>query len=369
MRKALLRAQDIAYRTVIRPFLFASSAQHAHDQMIARLPALDQSDMFIHAAHLIRRTLRQPQPVHVGGVDLPYPSILAAGLVKGHGFTSEADAISAVQHGENIIPGWRVIPALLGAVEFGSYTRQPRTGNAGVVIWRDSATRSTQNRVGLKNPGAVAAAAFLAQNQAELPPVYGINIAISPGATGTDDQTQDIAESLSIFLDAGLHPSWFTLNVSCPNTEDDPTGNQTEALTRALCQTAVDRLQDVQIPLWVKISPDLAPEQYDILMQVFADVGVAAVIATNTLGQPAPTDSALQAGVAGGRLHRHALDAAAHLAACSQNLQASIDVIGCGGIMTREDFVRYRALGIQAVQYYSALVYHGPLAAYLFERG
>ena len=29
-----------------------------------------------------------------------------------------------------------------------------------------------------------------------------------------------------------LIPNWFTLNVSCPNTEDDPTGNQTEAYTR-----------------------------------------------------------------------------------------------------------------------------------------
>lgn len=369
MRRALLWAQDIAYRTAVRPFLFTGSAQKAHDQMIARLPALDQANTFIRAAHLIRRALRQPQPVRVGGVDLHYPSIVAAGLVKGHGFATEDDAMSAVQRSENIVPGWRAIPALLGAVEFGSYTRQPRTGNPGVVIWRDTATCSTQNRVGLKNPGAAAAAAFLALNQANLPPVYGINIAVSPGITAVDDQTQDLTECLDLFLNAGLHPSWFTLNVSCPNTEDDPTGNQTEALTQALCRTAIERLHSAEIPLWVKISPNLTPAQYNILMRVFAEEGVAAVIATNTLGQPAPTDSTLQAGVGGGRLHRHALAAVTHLIACNRALSNPVDIIGCGGVMTREDFVRFRALGINAVQYYSALVYHGPFAAYLFERG
>ena len=42
----------------------------------------------------------------------------------------------------------------------------------------DPATRSTQNRVGLKNPGAQAAAAFLARNKTQLPTTYGINIAV-----------------------------------------------------------------------------------------------------------------------------------------------------------------------------------------------
>ncbi len=92
---------------------------------------------------------------------LPHPLIVAAGLVKGDGFASEAEALAAVARGRNIMPGWRSLPALVGAVEFGSFTRWPRLGNPGCVVWRDMATRSMQNRVGLRNPGATAAAAFL----------------------------------------------------------------------------------------------------------------------------------------------------------------------------------------------------------------
>ena len=61
--------------------------------------------------------------------------------------------------GRDVVPGWRSLPALVGAVEFGSYTRHPRLGNPGRVVWRDHATRSMQNRIGLRNPGARAAAA------------------------------------------------------------------------------------------------------------------------------------------------------------------------------------------------------------------
>src|SRR5690606_3042156 len=90
-------------------------------------------------------------PVKVGRVDLPFPAILAAGFVKGTGFATEDEALQAVESGENIIPGWRTMPNLVGAVEFGSFTRYPRLGNPGTVIWREVGTKSTQNRVGLRN--------------------------------------------------------------------------------------------------------------------------------------------------------------------------------------------------------------------------
>ena len=139
----------------------------------------------------------------------------------------------AVSEGRNIIPGWRLVPALAGPVEFGSFTRYPRLGNPGTVVWRNAATQSTQNRVGLRNPGARAAAIFLGQRRSQLPKEFGINIAVSPGVEDIDEQTRHVVESLAFFLDAGVHPSWFTLNLSCPNTEDDPQGRQLEAETQA----------------------------------------------------------------------------------------------------------------------------------------
>ncbi len=274
---------------------------------------------------------------------LHHPLILAAGFVKGEGFVDEAAAQRALTR--NIIPGWRTMPLLVGAVEFGSFTRYPRLGNPGVVVWRDPATRSTQNRVGLKNPGARAAAEFLAQRRRDLPPIFGINIAVSPGVTDADQERREVLKSLQAFLERDVRPSWFTLNLSCPNTEDDPGSHQTEARARALCAAVVELLSAQQIPLWVKISPALADEQYRVLLRAFAETGVAAVIATNTLAAPAPDDApeGVTAGLAGGSLHQAALRAVALLTDEKAARGYDLDVIACGGVLDGATFRAFAA--------------------------
>jgi dihydroorotate dehydrogenase len=271
-----------------------------------------------------------------------------------------------VTHNTNIMPGWKIIPALLGAVEFGSFTRYPRMGNHGIVMWRDELTQSTQNRVGLKNPGIRLAAQFLAQRWAELPPIWGLNIAVTPGVTDDAQAVQEVVESITIVLQQ-IQPTWFTLNISCPNTEDDPSGQQTEQKTRLLCRAAVAALHEAQIPLWVKISPDLSETQYALLLRVFQEEGVAAVIATNTLAQPAPNDASVNAGVGGGKLHTAAMTAVAHLAVAKIRQQATIDIIGCGGLLNGNSYRDFKTLGVEVVQYWSALVFRGPLAAPIIE--
>jgi dihydroorotate dehydrogenase len=266
--------------------------------------------------------------------------------------------------GENIIPGWRSLPRLVGPVEIGSFTRWPRAGNPGVVVWRDAPTQSTQNRVGLKNPGARAAAAFLARGRHNLPRVYGINIAVSPGVDDPAQEQSEIVAALDAFLSLGIVPSWFTLNLSCPNTEDDPTGRQTEDRTRLAVRAALACIGGAA-PLWVKLGPDLSREQYCALLRALADEGARAVIATNTLGQPAPDGSGLLAGVGGGRLHQRALEVAALLAGEIQSRGYPLDVIGCGGVLDGRTWAAFSQIGVRAVQYWSALVYRGPLAAAL----
>jgi dihydroorotate dehydrogenase len=363
-RTAALQVSKLAYQAA-RPMLFRRSAQQAHEDLLHLLTLLDQSNT-VQAALRAAQQLAFPNvPRHIGGVDLPHTMILGAGLVKGLGFDEERDALAAARRGHNLIPGWRTLPSLVGPVEFGSYTRWPRMGNRGQVIWRRVATRSTQNRVGLKNPGAVGAAAFLARHQQHLPPVYGINIAVSPGVVGTNRETRDVLESMRAFTARGVYPSWFTLNLSCPNTDDDPQANQTEAKAREMCSAIVAQLAQngLTIPLWVKVGPALAPDQYAALMRAFAETGVRAVVATNTLAKRAPDGTT--AGVGGGVLHREAVRAAGHLMAAREQHGLPVDVIGCGGVQDPASLFDFTRLGVVAVQYWSALVYRGPLAAAL----
>lgn len=367
IRELVLAVNKYGYAG-LRQLLFRRPAQEWHERILDTLAKADASAMQCTLAEGVHQLSFKKQVISKGGVQLTHPFILGAGFVKGLGFSSETEALHAVEHGINIIPGWKSMPKLVGLVEFGSFTRYPRIGNEGTVMWRDVATQSTQNRIGLKNPGVEAAASFLLTHMLELPHIFGINIAVSP-AVDDAQAVVDVRESLNAFLKRGVIPNWFTLNISCPNTEDDPSGNQTEHLTRSLCETALETITQAgfNTPLWVKLGPDLADSQYRLLMALFDSLGVKAVVATNTLGQPTPIDATVQAGVGGGRLHAHALKTAIFLQSEKQQHGYAVDIIGCGGVIDGEHYLNYKAHGIPVVQYWSALVFRGPLAGAIIE--
>ena len=171
--------------------------------------------------------------------------------------------------------------------------------------------------------------------------------------------------ALDLFLERDLRPAWLTLNLSCPNTEDDPGGHQTEARTRDLCRAVIERLG--AIPLWVKLGPTLADEQYRVLLRVFHETGVRAIVATNTLPEPSPPAPDVLAGIGGGRLHTRALEVAALLLDDRARHGYTVDVIGGGGVLDGATLDDFRRLGIPALQYWSALIYRGPLAAAVIE--
>jgi dihydroorotate dehydrogenase len=365
-RTLFLRANRLGYDGLVRPLIFRRSAQEGHLHMQRWLRRLDAKSVqpLLGAAHDLAFTTH---PVAVGGVGLDSPLILAAGLVKGEGFTTEEVARRAVQRGRNIMPGWRGIPRLVGPVEFGSFTRWPRLGNPGTVVWRDVTTRSSQNRIGLRNPGALAAAGFLAARAPELPAQFGINIAVSPGVDDPAAQAEEVGASFRAFLDRGVVPTWFTLNLSCPNTEDDPGNHQTAAQARIVCGAALEMIRagGHTVPLWVKLGPNLAHEQYGALLRVFAETGVRAVVATNTLSMPSPNDPDVMAGVGGGQLHAQAVVIAALLMAQTAAHGYDLDVVGCGGVLDGATYRDFVTLGVSAAQYWTALIYRGLLAAAL----
>ena len=367
-RRFLLSGYDVLYKLIVRPLLFSVSSAVSHALLIRFLRWCDHSLLLVFLFSLLRLMTMRSINFVAGNVKLAHPLIVAAGLVKGDGFASEDEAWRALQNGDNIIAGWRSVPALLGAVEFGSFTRYPRLGNSGTVLWRDVSTQSTQNRVGLKNPGALAAAEFLAQRRHQLPKVFGINLAVSP-QTLLEQEALDLKASLEAFLRRHVVPSWFTLNLSCPNTEDDPQCHQTAETAERLCAVMLDTLRsyNLDVPLWVKISPNLSTQQLEALMRVFTELGVSAVVATNTLPCPAPDLPDVTAGIGGGRLFPAAYKTVQHLVHIATKYEDPPDIIACGGIIDGRSYRAYQMLGVRAAQYWSALVYRGLLAAALIE--
>lgn len=340
----------------------------AHACTVSTLRVADGLPGAARIARSIRGLLMPSESVRVGGVDLPSPLIVAAGLVKGDGFAHEDAALAAVRAGRDIVPGWRIGPALLGPVEFGSYTRHPRLGNRGRVLWRDVDGGWMQNRIGLRNPGARAAAAHLARHAAELPAVWGLSLSVSPGVDDLGRSRDEVAEAAGCFAAAfaGLEtgPAWLTLNLSCPNTEDDPRGNQSAELALALCGALA---QQADWPLWVKLGPDLADQQLAALVEAFGATSVRAVVATNTLAAPDP-DGTGSAGLSGSRLRPRALDTVVRLKRAIDDTGVALDIVAGGGILDGADLRAYRDAGAVAAMVYTALVLRGPLAGALILR-
>jgi dihydroorotate dehydrogenase len=360
-----------AYRLAWRPaavLVRGRDAEVGHARTVALMRRADGSDRLLTLARLVNRVAFPARPTEVGGVTLPHPVVVAAGLVKGDGYATEAEAMAAVQRGRDIVPGWRSVPALIGAVEFGSFTRHPRPGNLGRVLWRDDATRSMQNRVGLRNPGASAAAAYLRSVAPRLPAVWGVNLAVSPGVDDVEQAALELGEAASAFQEAfegQVHPpAWYTLNLSCPNTADDPHGRQSEALAGRL---AAALHGTVSAPVWAKIGPDLSERQLEGLVSAFVGAGVRAVVATNTVARPTPHRDAV-AGISGARLRPLALATVTRLAAIAASRSADLDIVGSGGILSGAHLRAFQAAGARAVMLYSALVFRGPLAGALVLR-
>lgn len=363
----MLGLYELAWKPVAR-VIRRTDAMTAHARTVSLLRATDRIPPLVPLARLANRAAFPERPRQVGGVELPYPLIVAAGLVKGDGFAAEDEALEAVRAGRDIVPGWRLIPALVGPVEFGSYTCHPRLGNRGRVLWRDSDAGWMQNRVGLRNPGARAAAAHLARHAADLPPLWGLNLAVSPGLEDLGRSRAEIIAAAGFFTEAfaGLEagPSWLTLNLSCPNTEDDPRGNQSADLAAELCGALVAA---VPMPVWVKIGPDLSDRQLAGLVSAFSETGVRAVVATNTWAQPVPHGEGL-AGVSGTRLRSLALDTVRRLGAQVKTSGANLDIVAGGGILCGADLLAFETAGAKAAMLYTALVLRGPLAGAIILR-
>ncbi len=364
LTQVLLDGYQVLY-LVLRSVLFTLEAGTSHKVVQDLLARWDQQDKLQFVLRLLARWLRPAAPVEVGGVMLPQPFILAAGWVKGEGYDNEVRALAAVVKDTALLPGWRTLPHLVGPVEFGSYTRWPRHGNAGVTMWRIRGNSSLGNRVGLKNAGIRAVASFLSLHKARLPACYGINIAVTPGVEDPKLIGQELTESLAYLFDASIAPSWLTLNVSCPSLEEDPSLHQTEEAVRAVLQAA--RLETpVYVPIWIKVSPGLPASQYRLLLDMCDEFGVKAIVATNSLQQV--DKEGTHWGLGGGALAQEARQALIKLVTLKRIHGHAVDIVACGGIMAGRDVHFLAQLDIKAWQYQSALVYRGPLAATLIYR-
>ena len=271
----------------------------------------------------------------VAGLSLQNPVGLAAGYDK------NATAIAPLSR------------AGFGFVEVGAATPLPQPGNPKPRLFRLTEDRAVINRFGFNNEGAEAIAARLAARKPGPVPV-GLNL----GANKTSENRA--ADFAKVLATCGPHVDFATVNVSSPNTEKLRDLQGPAALAALLAGVMEARAQLPRpIPIFLKIAPDLTPDDLAQIAEVALASGLSGIIATNTTLSREGLNSASKGetgGLSGAPLFEKSTRVLAQL---SQLTKGRLPLIGVGGISTPEQAYEKIRAGASAVQLYSAMVYQG----------
>ena len=373
------------YRSLLRPALFRFEPETAHEFALQALAA----SLGTGAARRLaaRRFARSPfGEIGRFGLSFKNPVGLAAGFDKNGKVARQLAALG------------------FGFVEVGTVTHLAQPGNPRPRLFRLPADRALVNRLGFNNEGAAALAARIAR-EGKPDCVLGVNIGKSR-AVAVEEAAADYLASFDLvrpFAD------YVAVNVSSPNTPGLRELQRADAL-ESLLTTIQDRNREAHalaaggagaepsgaggdsadtggeaspvanggpsnaggnvgpVPLLVKVAPDLAGGELEMIVDVALRAGIAGVIATNTttardglrLTAPERVAACGAGGLSGGPLRARSTEVVASLYRLSRG---RLTIVGVGGVFTARDAWEKICAGASLVQIYTGFVYQGAAAA------
>ncbi len=324
-----------------REILFEMDAERAHDLAMNLLARLQNTPM-----QCLWSTPRVDDPVRVAGVQFPNRLGLAAGLDKNGRCIDGLGAMG------------------FGFIEVGTVTPKAQPGNPKPRIFRLPAKRALINRLGFNNEGLEAflnhvkrAHSFRASGG-----VVGLNIGKN-AATPIERATDDYLAGLDAVYP---HADYVTVNISSPNTQNLRTLQSDAALDGLLSalherHLSLQAAHDRQVPLFLKIAPDLNEAQIDMIAKALLRHGMSGVIASNTTVSREAVQGLPHADEAGGLSGWPVFEKSNDVIRSLRSaLGPNFPIIGVGGVLSAQDAVEKIRCGADLVQIYTGLIYRGP---------
>lgn len=324
-----------------RPFLFGLDPEAAHELTLGSIARLQNTP-----AQCLWAQARVADPVSVAGLRFPNRIGLAAGLDKNGRCIDGLGAMG------------------FGFIEVGTVTPKAQPGNPKPRMFRLPLAHALINRLGFNNEGLPA---FLANVQRARSfraagGVLGLNIGKN-AATPIERAADDYLIGL-----AGVYPhaDYVTVNISSPNTQNLrslQSDDALDALLGALTERreALAREHARQVPMFLKIAPDLDDAQVRAIAATLKRHGLHGVIATNTTISREAVKGQLHAEEQGGLSGSPVLAASNRvIGALRSELGTGFPIIGAGGVMSGADARSKLAAGADLVQIYTGLIYQGP---------
>ncbi|MFL2483656.1 MAG: quinone-dependent dihydroorotate dehydrogenase [Verrucomicrobia bacterium] len=324
---------------IARSILFKFEAEKAHHLTINGLRAMQ----LLGITSLMTPRVKN-NSIKVMGLTFPNRIGLAAGLDKsGHcinGFGSMG----------------------FGFVEIGTITPRPQSGNPQPRLFRLKNHEAIINRMGFNNPGIDKAIDNVTKSAKGYDGIVGINIGknkITPNEKALEDYMILLRKAYGI-------ADYITINVSSPNTSglrELQSPEFARGLLSALMKERNNLREDhgKNVPIAVKLDPDMSHEQINLLADLFLELKIDAVIATNTTISRDEVKkhhlASEQGGLSGKPIHSKSNEAISKFYGA---LNDDIPIIGVGGISSKKDAEEKIAAGAKLLQIYTGLVYQGP---------
>lgn len=334
----------LLYRTALRPFLFRSDPEEAHERAIHWLRQLSDRPRFCRAV-AAWFSAAYPDPVELWGLCFPNPVGLAAGMDKDGACAPAMEALG------------------FGFLEVGTVTPEGQPGNPRPRLFRFPKEGALINRMGFNNAGATAMSARLtatfSREKRRIP--LGINIGKAK-ATPLEEALKDYQTCMSRLVTVA---DYFVINVSSPNTPELRRLQGPDFL-RALCRGLMERGRELAgqqgrrpWPLLLKIAPDNSFAEIDAMLEILLEAGFAGIVATNTtVARQGALSHVQEAGGLSGRpLEDRATAVVRHV---HRVTEGKLPIIGVGGIHNVESARAKLDAGASLIQVYTAFVYEGP---------
>jgi dihydroorotate dehydrogenase len=276
---------------------------------------------------------------NVAGMRFSNPVGLAAGFDK-NGLFLQAMAVLGFSH-----------------IEVGTITPRPQSGNPKPRLFRLISSRALINRMGFNNDGVEILAGRLKKKRpAGL--IIGANIGKNKD-TPNEEAVNDYVKCFTTLYDL---VDYFTVNVSSPNTPGLRSLQEKEPLTRLL--TTLQEHNHKTKPVFLKIAPDLTPQQLDEIVDIIIETKLTGVIATNTtitrdgLKESKEVVDAIGAGgLSGAPILSMSTSVVRYL---KEKSKGQFIIIGVGGIENYSGAKKHFDAGADLVQVYSGFIYTGP---------
>ncbi len=236
-----------------------------------------------------------------------------------------------------------------GYVEVGTVTPKPQAGNPKPRLFRYPEYNSVQNAMGFNNKGV----AYFKERLKEIYP-YKIPIGANIGKNKTTPEDQAI-EDYKILIDEVKHLcDYIVVNISSPNTPG-LRDLQNETFIKELFTMAKEKTSK---PVFLKIAPDMTPDDAKLLCESAINSKADGIIATNTTIDYSVLPNAKDfGGISGAVLKDKSFSLFKEIA---KDFYGKTTLISVGGISTGDEAYKRIKSGASLVQVLSALIFEGP---------